>query len=227
MVATATTLAASMRVLRDEAAGRLTPARADQHIARWSASLLAQVDLSFEIAQVELVPRDEAFVVMSNHQSLYDIPVLCQAVPLRMRMIAKAELFRFPLWGRAMTNLGFIDLDRGNRAQSLQGLKRAQSALASGTSIWVAPEGTRSPTGRLLPFKAGGFHLASAARARILPVTIDGTRHALPAKSLQARRGVHVRVTFGAPIDTRDFQRAQRSTLIERVRAEIEQPLVQ
>ncbi len=225
MAAAATTLVASARVLMDETAGRLTPERADEHVGRWAAALLDQVNLGFDVHGLDRIPAGEAFVVMSNHQSLYDIPVLCRALPLRVRMVTKAELFRFPLWGSAMRNLGFIELDRGDRAQALQGLRRAQEALAIGTSIWIAPEGTRSSDGKLLPFKPGGFHLACAAKVRILPVTIDGTRRALPNKSLQATRGVRVRVTVGEPVDTRAFKRKDRDELAERVRAAIERHL--
>ena len=225
MAAAATTIASSIRVLRDETSGRLTPERADEHIARWAKSLLDQICLTVEVRNAQVAPPGEAFVVMSNHQSLYDIPVMCQAIDRRMRMVAKAELFRFPVWAGAMRNLGFIELDRGDRAQALQGLKRAQAALASGTSIWIAPEGTRSRDGRLLGFKSGGFHLASAARSRILPVSIDGTRKALPAQSLQATFGVHVKVTFGEPIDTREYSRKNRNKLIEDVRESIRRNL--
>jgi 1-acyl-sn-glycerol-3-phosphate acyltransferase len=220
--AVATTAVASLRVLYDSARGSLTPASADVHIDRWSRALLGQVGLELEVVGREKAPRTETFVVMSNHQSLYDIPVLLQALDQRMRMIAKAELFKVPLWSTAMRRCGFIEIDRANRSRAADSLKAAQAALGSGTSIWIAPEGTRSLTGQLLPFKKGGFHLALAAGARILPVTIDGTRNVLPAKGRRIQRGVKVQVILGDPIDTKQFRRRDLDRLAQRVRAAIE-----
>jgi 1-acyl-sn-glycerol-3-phosphate acyltransferase len=162
---------------------------------------------------------------MSNHQSLYDIPVLFQALDQRMRMIAKKELFKVPLWSTAMRRCGFIEIDRGNRSRAVDSLRAAEAALANGVSIWIAPEGTRSRSGRLLPFKRGGFHLAMAAGASILPVTIDGTKEALPAKGRHIAVGARVTVTLSSPIDTKDYRRRDREQLIQAVRAAIEAPL--
>ncbi|MBN1611331.1 MAG: 1-acyl-sn-glycerol-3-phosphate acyltransferase [Polyangiaceae bacterium] len=220
--AVATTAAASLRVLCDSARGALTPESADVHIDRWSRALLGQVGLELDVVGREKAPRAETFVVMSNHQSLYDIPVLLQSLDQRMRMIAKTELFKVPLWSTAMRRCGFIELDRANRSRAADSLRAAEAALSSGTSIWIAPEGTRSLTGQLLPFKKGGFHLALAARARILPVTIDGTRNVLPAKGRRIRRGLKVRVILGDPIDTKDFRRRDLERLAQQVRAAIQ-----
>jgi 1-acyl-sn-glycerol-3-phosphate acyltransferase len=220
--AVATTAVASLCVLRDSARGTLTPVSADVHIDRWSRALLEQARLELEVIGREKAPRTETFVVMSNHQSLYDIPVLLQALDQRMRMIAKTELFRVPLWSTAMRRCGFIEIDRGNRSRAADSLKAAQAALGSGTSIWIAPEGTRSLTGQMLPFKKGGFHLALAAGARILPVTIDGTRKVLPAKGRHIRRGVKVQVILGDPIDTKQFRRRELDRLAQQVRAAIQ-----
>jgi 1-acyl-sn-glycerol-3-phosphate acyltransferase len=225
--AVATTAMASLHVLYDSTRGGLTPAGADVHIDRWSRALVEQVRLELEVVGREKAPRTETFVVMSNHQSLYDIPVLFQALDQRMRMIAKTELFKVPLWSTAMRRCGFIEIDRGNRSRAADSLKAAQAALDNGTSIWIAPEGTRSLTGELLPFKKGGFHLALAARARILPVTIDGTREVLPAKGRTVRRGVKVKVTLADPIDTKHFQRRDRDRLADAVREAIQAHLPQ
>lgn len=219
--AVALTAVASARVLIDSTQGVLTPAGADVHIDRWSRALLDQVDLKVHVVGREKAPRQATFVVMSNHQSLYDIPVLFQALDQRMRMIAKTELFQVPLWSTAMRRCGFIEIDRGNRSRAVNSLRAAESALANGISIWIAPEGTRSRTGSLLPFKTGGFHLAMAAGARILPVTIDGTNRVLPAKGRHITRGAQVTITLSDPIDTKDFRRREREQLIDAVRCAI------
>ncbi len=155
---------------------------------------------------------------MSNHQSLYDIPVLFQTLDLRVRMVAKTELFKVPIWAQAMRASGFVEVDRKNRHRAMESLDNARTALASGTSIWIAPEGTRSDTGELLPFKKGGFHLALGTGARILPVSIDGTREALVARGFRVRNGANVRVTVHPPVNPKEFGRERRAELIAFVR---------
>jgi 1-acyl-sn-glycerol-3-phosphate acyltransferase len=111
-----------------------------------------------------------------------------------------------------------VEVDRGDRAQAIQSLEHAKSALAQGTNIWIAPEGTRGPGGKgLLPFKKGGFHLATGAGARILPVSISGTSQVLAAHGRSVNPGVTVRVEVQSPIDTRQY--AGTSELMEAVRA--------
>jgi len=162
---------------------------------------------------------------MSNHQSLYDIPALYQTLPLRLRMVAKAELFRIPIWSQAMRAAGFVELDRSVRERAIESLERAKAALAEGTSIWIAPEGTRSKSGQLGPFKLGGFHLALGAGARILPVTVSGTRLILPAKGGKVVPGAEVRVTVHEAVDPAAFGGEVNDSLVDRVRELIESGL--
>ena len=162
---------------------------------------------------------------MSNHQSLYDIPVLYRTLPLRLRMVAKAELFRIPIWAQAMRAAGFIELDRSARERAIESLERAKAAIERGTSIWIAPEGTRSQDGSLGAFKLGGFHLAAGAGARILPVTVSGTRAILPAKGARVTPGAEVRVTVHAPVDPADYGGEVTDPLVQAVRRAIESAL--
>jgi 1-acyl-sn-glycerol-3-phosphate acyltransferase len=216
----ALTLLASQR-------GRLTPKRADAIIRRWAQALLDHAELSVAVSGLERLTQGETYLVMSNHQSLYDIPALTVALPLTLRMIAKSELFRVPLWSHAMLASGYVPIHRGDRTKTLQDLRAAQKALESGVSIWIAPEGTRSPDGRLLEFKPGGFLLATAVPFRVLPVTIDGTRFALPSKAFVAKQGMTAKITIGEPIDPREFGRKNREGLIGAVRRAIAAPLGQ
>ncbi|HEY3233958.1 MAG TPA: lysophospholipid acyltransferase family protein [Polyangiaceae bacterium] len=207
--------------------GRLTADRCDTRLQRWSARLLAQARMELEVLGAPNAPASEAFVVMSNHQSLYDIPVIFQALPRRLRMVAKAELFRLPIFARALRTSGFVEIDRRNTRKAIQSLRGAEGIVASGTSIWIAPEGTRSASGNVAEFKKGGFRLALASGARILPVTIDGTRDALVARGWTVRNGVTVRVTIGEPIDPAHYGLAQMDGLIRAVRNAIRAPLTQ
>jgi len=216
------TLRISVPTLFDALLGRLTPEVCDARLDWWSKRLLGQAEVSLETQGVEHARGSTAFVVMSNHQSLYDIPALYQTLPLRLRMVAKAELFRIPIWAQAMRVAGFVELDRSARERAIESLERAKDALARGTSIWIAPEGTRSRDGSLGAFKLGGFHLAAGAGARILPVTVAGTRSILPAKGSRVVPGALVRVTVHPPIDPADYGSDVNDSLVQAVRSSIE-----
>jgi 1-acyl-sn-glycerol-3-phosphate acyltransferase len=197
--------------------------RADKRLAAWSARMLRIADVHLETEGQHNLGQGETFVVMSNHQSHFDVPVIYHSITRRLRMVGKTELFKIPVFGRAMRVAGFIEVDRGNRNQAVRALDGARAALASGTNIWIAPEGTRSETGRLNPFKKGGFHLAVGSAARILPVSIDGTKDVLAAHSRDIRPGQSVRVVIGKPIDTKSFGKERMSDLMDAVRAAIAQ----
>jgi 1-acyl-sn-glycerol-3-phosphate acyltransferase len=124
-----------------------------------------------------------------------------------------------------MRAAGFVELDRGARDRAIRSLDRAKESLAHGTSIWIAPEGTRSRDGGLGPFKLGGFHLAVGAGARILPVTISGTGRTLPAKGARVTSGATVSVTVHDAVDPRDFGAEVGEPLIAAVRLAIESGL--
>jgi 1-acyl-sn-glycerol-3-phosphate acyltransferase len=201
--ATYHTLRICVPTVIQSALGTLTTPTCDARLDSWSRAIVRFAKIDIEVEGIERAPIDEAFVVMSNHQSHYDIPVLFQALrPRRLRMVAKSELFRLPIWTGAMRAAGFVEVNRKNRVLAMRSLTRAREAIAAGTSIWIAPEGTRSPDGELGSFKKGGFHLAAGAGARILPVSVDGTRRILPAKGTRVRNGEHVRVVVHDPVPT-------------------------
>lgn len=195
----------------------------DARLRSWSKQLLDHAHARVRAEGLEhLGQGGEVFVVMSNHQSVYDIPVIFQALPLRLRMVAKHELFRVPLWGRAMHYAGFVSIDRGDRERAKESLQVAKQKMQNeGTSIWIAPEGTRSRTGELGPFKSGGFHLALDAGLRILPVSIVGTFDILRADTTSVTKGADVRVIVHEPIDPRPYGPERRAELTADVRAAI------
>ena len=216
-----TTCVLSSVTIWDSVRGRLTLDRGDEIVREWSRRLLKQVDVHLNITGLDNIDPRQTYVVMSNHQSLYDIPTLFVALPLCLRMVAKAELFKVPIWSQAMKSSGFVPVHRGQRDRAMQDLRVAQAALARGINIWIAPEGTRSKDGQLLPFKSGGFLLAASAKIPILPITIDGTRNILPAKALQFVKGVEVKVTIGKPISSQNYSRKDRAQFAEAVRSSI------
>jgi 1-acyl-sn-glycerol-3-phosphate acyltransferase len=219
------TLRISVPTIWDAVRGSLTPEACDRRLDQWSRAIVERADIRLSVSGVEQLTPGESYVLMSSHQSLYDVPVIYRVVPGRIRMVAKQELFRVPVWGRAMRDAGFIPLDRHSRERSRQTLLDSGKILERGTSIWIAPEGTRSKDGKLGPFRKGGFHLALQSGCRIAPITIVGTRAVLPAKGAHITNGCAVQVTLHPPIDAGAFGEARRDKLVEVVRSAIQSAL--
>lgn len=194
-------------------------------LQKWAEKVVRAARIDLTVRGRENVPAGEACVVMANHQSFFDIPVVLLAVAGQMTFVAKKELFRVPVFGRAMTTAGIVRVDRGDHAQAVASLHSATEQLRRGRHIYIAPEGTRSESGELGPFKSGGFRLALEAGARILPVSINGTRHVLPAKKLIVQTDHAVTVTVSPPIDTKEYGLDRRKELMEVVRRAIAAPL--
>ncbi len=205
-------------------AGRIDIEVCNRRLASWAKALVEQAQIRIEVVGAEHAEPGESFVVMSNHRSLYDIPVLFEALGRPLRMVAKKELFKIPLMGGAMHASGFVEVDRGNRARAVASLAAARVRLQQGISIWIAPEGTRSETGELGPFKRGGFHLALGTGTRIL-VTLVGTENVLVARGWRVQRGATVKATLSSPIDPKDFGQGRRAELMQAVREAIERHL--
>lgn len=194
----------------------------DERLLWWARKVLSDARVDLHVSGAENAgDGSEPLIVMSNHQSLYDIPVIYCAVPGRVRMVAKKELFAVPLWGRAMRMAGMICLDRSDREKAIESLHEGTSLLREGTRVWIAPEGTRSETGDLGPFKSGGFRMALETGYRILPVAINGTRRVLPARTVVVRCGERVEVAILPPIDPKAYGVPRRKELMRDVRAAI------
>jgi 1-acyl-sn-glycerol-3-phosphate acyltransferase len=215
------TLRISVPTIWEGLRGTLSAEACDRRLAEWSGAIVRRARIDLQVEGAEHATPGESFVLMSNHQSLYDVPVIYQALDRRIRMVAKKELFNVPLWGRAMHRAGFIALDRSNRERSRQILLSSANVLQAGTSIWIAPEGTRSRDGSLGEFRKGGFHLALQSGCRILPITVIGTRAVLPAKGAHITDGCRVRVVIHPPVDPRAYGEQGRDELIARVRSAI------
>lgn len=203
-------------------AGPVPRERCTRRLSEWADRVVRHTGIDLHVHGLELVDPSRPCVVMSNHQSHYDIFVLFKAFPGVFRMVSKIELARIPVLGRAMQEAEFVFLDRGDRANAHDAIRLAAERIRSGVSVWIAPEGTQSKDGALLPFKKGGFVLALETGVPIVPVTIEGTRHVLPAKHLRVRSGQRVDVTFHPPIDPAEYGHARRDELVERVRSTIE-----
>lgn len=219
------TLAISFPTMLEAFRGRVTRAVCDERLGRWSHAVIDNARIQVDVTGREHLADDDTYLVMSNHQSHYDIPVLFYVMGPNLRMIAKKELFDVPIFGNALRAAGFVEIDRGDRDAAIRNLEQAHALLESGTHVWIAPEGTRSPSGRLGPFKKGAFYLAMNAELPILPVTLSGTRDVLPAHGIFSSQGARVKVTIHPKIDPRPFAargKEGRDDLMEAVRAALE-----
>ena len=182
---------------------------------------LGLAGIRYRVRGREHIPPHRAVVFCSNHESNVDPPVLFQALHKRLHVLFKAELTRLPVLGAVMVAGGFVPVERERREASLASIERAAQSIRSGNSFLIFPEGTRSKTSELLPFKKGGFIMAIKAKAPIVPVAVSGGRSAM-RKGSWFVRPVMVDVRIGEPVETAGFSVDDRDLLIEIVRERIE-----
>jgi 1-acyl-sn-glycerol-3-phosphate acyltransferase len=169
----------------------------------------------------KLDPR-RRYIFMSNHVSNLDPPIQIPLIPKRTSVMVKKELFRVPILGRAMRMGSLVPVDRGNRDAGIDAVAAAKAVIAQGINMTIYIEGKRSFDGKLLPFKKGPFYLAEECGVPVVPVTITGTRAAMPKGRFAIKPGL-VKVNFHPPIEPEDF--GDRECLMEKVRAAIESGL--
>jgi len=146
-------------------------------------------------------PPEGPFLVISNHQSLFDIPALFVSLEFPFRVVAKRELFWIPVFGWALGLAGFIPVDRGRHDRAVASLGRAAQRLQGGLSVLMFAEGTRSRDGHLQTLKKGAFHLAQQTGVPILPITVSGSRGILPRSAWVPRPG-RIDIVIGDPLPT-------------------------
>jgi 1-acyl-sn-glycerol-3-phosphate acyltransferase len=165
----------------------------------------------------EKIPAGRAVVYMANHQSNADAPALFPCLP-PVLVLAKKAVFKIPIFGRGMRLRGFIPVDRSDRERAKQAVDAAARSLQAGNSFVIFPEGTRSPDGRLQPFKKGGFVMALKAGAPIVPVSISGGRKIMRKGDWAIHAGI-MQVRFHDPIPT--VGRSLDDGIIDEVKAAI------
>ncbi len=190
----------------------------------WSRINLLAAGVRVHMEGLKNIDTERAYIYAPNHQSWFDIFALSAKLPVQFRWLAKEELFRIPVLGAAMSAIGYIPIDRGDRRKAFMRMNEAAEKIQRGTSIVIFPEGTRSSTGVLQDFKKGGFILAIKSQQPIVPVSISGSHRILQKGDWKINPGrIHVRIA--APIETKSLTSRDRDALSDAVREAIEENL--
>ena len=195
----------------------------DKWLKWWAGKLVDAVKIHYTVVDPNKlnIEPGKRYVIMSNHRSHYDIPLMILCLPGSIRMLTKKEFFKVPLWGRGLKAGEFISIDRSDLERAKKDLASARAKMESGIVLWISPEGTRSRTGRLGPFKKGGLIMAIESGATIIPVGIQGTENVLRPKTTDFFLDQDVTITIGSPIEASSYTLEQRDQLLEEVRKSI------
>jgi 1-acyl-sn-glycerol-3-phosphate acyltransferase len=174
----------------------------------------------FETSGVRIRDPRRPYVAVSNHESYADIFLVCQ-LPWEMKWLSKTTIFKIPVMGWMMRMAGDVPIVRGDRDSGVQALAACRDRLAKRVSVMIFPEGTRSPTEDMLPFKDGAFRIAIETGVPILPIAVAGTRYAMAKGSFEFRPA-HARCRVLEPIPTAGLTVADVPALRDQVRAVIE-----
>jgi 1-acyl-sn-glycerol-3-phosphate acyltransferase len=177
--------------------------------------------IRFKVAGADNLPLGRAAVYCSNHESNVDPPILFTALHPRMHILYKHEIDQIPVLARAFRMGGFIPIDRRNKESAMRSIEKGAKSIRDGSSFLIFPEGTRSRTGQMLPFKKGGFVMAIKAGAPIVPIAISGGRDAMERGS-RIIKPVRISIRVGQPVETAGVSLDDRDLLIETVRGRIE-----
>ncbi len=175
----------------------------------------------------EHVDPKSTYIIVSNHQSLVDI-LAAFTLFIHFKWVSKAELFKIPLIGWNMSLNRYVKLRRGHKDSIRKMYKACEEHLTSGSSVYLFPEGTRSDTGKMRPFKEGAFVLAKRLNLPILPVVINGSKNALPKQSLNFHGGSDVHLQILEPVSPESFDdsAAMSNAVREMIRSRVKEEQV-
>ena len=194
-------------------------------IARfWGRMILSAGGVKVSVYGAENIDPAKAYIVTPNHESQFDIFAISGYLPFNIKWLAKKELFDIPVFGKAIEATGSIPIDRHEKRNVVKSIKGVLSALESGSSILIFPEGTRNVDGKLLPFKSGCALFALHSKKPILPVAIKGSRQVLPKNKFFITPG-RIEIHIGEPISTESLTTNNRKEFIKNLRTIMEQML--
>jgi len=188
----------------------------------WTGIRLAGIQV--QTVGLDKLDFSRTYIFMSNHVSNIDPPILLPLIPRRTSVMAKKELFSYPLLGETMRLGSLVPVDRGNREAGIAAVRAAAEVIRRGINMTIYVEGHRSFDGKLLPFKKGPFYLAMECSVPVVPVTIAGSHDVMPKRRFAIKPGT-VTVIFHDPIEPKDF--GSRECLMAKVREAINSGLPQ
>jgi 1-acyl-sn-glycerol-3-phosphate acyltransferase len=187
----------------------------------WAPALILFSGTRLKVDPIPDIDWSKPYIFVMNHQSMIDIPVAFNRLPVNIRFVAKEQLKWVPFIGWFIWLTGMVFVDRSKRAKAVASLEKAGQRIREGATIIAFAEGTRSPDGRVMPFKKGPFVLALNAKVPIIPVAIDGTHRVSGKRSVWRLRPADVRMKIGLPIPTEGRDPDDRDGLLHDVRAEV------
>jgi len=193
--------------------------------ATWARINAGITPMFVRVTGRRFIDKHQSYVIISNHQSQYDIFVLYGWLGIDFKWVMKAELRKVPFIGVSCEKLGHIFIDRSDRDSAIRTLNTAKERIVDGTSILFFPEGTRSRSGRLGPFKKGAFKMALDLDLPILPITIRGTRSILPPDTLDIFPG-RADLIIHPPVNIQEYHDDNLNVLVDKVRDIVNAPLV-
>lgn len=182
----------------------------------WIALTIGFVRL--EVRGREKIEKGQSYVIVSNHQSLYDIPVLMNGLNVQFRWVIKKEILKIPFFGWGLYAGRHVFIDRSNIKKSIRSMHKAMKHLPAGVSVFIFAEGTRTPDGQVQEFKKGGFMMALSKKTPVLPITINGSWKFMPDRSSMSFTPGPIEVVVGDPIDTSNYNTRNLDELVETTR---------
>lgn len=183
----------------------------------WAYTMLAVSFVRTEIKNKDKIRKGTSYIIISNHQSLYDIIALVTTLGIQFRWIIKKEILHVPVFGYGLYASRNIFIDRSNTASAIESINKGFDRVPEGVSVMVFAEGTRSPDGRIHEFKKGGFVAAVQRQIPILPVTVNGSRRIMSKNNLVLKPG-KIQVVVGDPIDVTGYTVDTVQDLIDKTR---------
>jgi 1-acyl-sn-glycerol-3-phosphate acyltransferase len=187
----------------------------------WSRTALRVCGVRVRVTGTEHLVPGRSYIYVSNHASMFDIPVVAAGIPDDIRIVYKRELEKVPLFGWGLRWSNYIGIDRGRSAEARRSLDEAVEKIRGGASVLLFGEGTRTEDGKLQPFKRGAFHLAVRSGVPVVPLTINGSYTIVPKHSLRIRPGT-VDLVLSPPMPTAALEgKDAERQLMAKVRAAI------
>lgn len=203
---------------------RSTSPLIDSLIRLWARALVAAAGVDLRTENMERIEPDKRYILVANHYSYLDIPCILATVPQPIRFMAKASLFKIPMFGWAIGRTGFIPIDRKNRRTAVKSFDLAADRIRKGNTIVIFPEEGRSRHREMRPFQRGAFLLALKAEKTIVPMAIDNTFDIFPPGVWRVTPGT-VTVRVGTPIDTTGVSVREKERLARESRVQIHRML--